>query len=1581
MRYKKKLIALIGIIVIFLSSTLPIYAVEDMHHPASESEFIDLFKDKTVQRDTDYNIGFDKYPGSHEALLDAIDVITESLTGIDSAYFSSLYLNPVQNSYYNADVAYHATLEEEQETYNKIKDLNLTNFDNIVNKIRYISNNLNDYDNPYKKGQSAYSLLIKNRAVCAGHAALMYKMIKYANSKGKNYKVNIVEGQMIEADRNSGGPHAWNKVTDGEGNTYYIDLLNDLEFDVYSKQDLLDGNVRDDGVNAYVIGVGDPNFNYNNYVYKNTANGEYTVKFKDYNDNILATQNVNEGGDATPPANKPTRESYIFVGWDDVYSNILSNKTVNAQYKVDPNADMYKITFKNKYNEIIDTKYVKKGGSVEPPEHPVVNNYIPDGWDKDLTNITSDMMVTAKYKLKEYTVQYLTFTDKVAGIYKVKHGEDAPKSSIPTRKGYIFTEWEGSRFNITSDTTIRPKFRKNTSFEDKHVVTFLDYDGIVLEVKLVDDGNSVEPPMGSVRDGYNFVGWDRELNNVEGDLIVTAKFEEDLDKETYNITFEDFDGKVLKTDEVLEGDKAIAPEEPTREGYIFVGWGSSLASISYNQTFTARYVDLETETHQVTFLDYNNEVIYVQTVEDGGYVYSPYVPDKNGYELKGWSGGPFNPVYEDITLEAVYEDEMIDHYIITFKDGNGNIIEDRFAKDGDPLPELDESRIPKKEGKDFIGWDTDVTSVTEDLTLTPQYGIEEYIIEFIGLNDKEIETRTKLYNEDLGDYPEVPLEEGYDFLKWDKNITKVTTSGAITAKYKPKEYIVRFKDEDENIIDEQTVRYGKSALLPEWSEVPDKEGYEVTGWDGSYENVTEDIVLKPVYEKKKYAVFFRDKENGIVQTGMYEHGISVKAPDIPEREGYNIIGWDKETTNITKDINVYPEYEKKTYNVIFKKSKESDEILAAETVKYKESPKEPDIPKKENLVFNGWSKDISEVTKDMIVYPTYTDITYDVTFKGKDNKVIAIYPVPHGGSTQGPDVEDKKGFIFDKWDGDLENITSDTTFTAIYKKVEESNTENNEIDESDSNSNTKEDLATYEVMFVNHNKEEIETVTVEEGSSATPPDEPKRDGYEFKSWDKSFDNVTSNMIITAEYEEISGLTYEVTFLDDNGYEIETVKVNKGEDADEPRDPEKDGYKFIGWDEELDNVKKDITTKPIFEKAFTVRFEDYDGDILDIDMVLEGEDAHPPRDPRRSGYEFDEWDTSYRNIYEDTIIEAEYDRKKYEGDYKDTVDKIKNSDVMENVYDEIEDLIDDGDIDEDDYDDLRDDIESSIKIKYDDDEDRVEDIVQLMFKDLDFEEQLELEKNLIKLEDEELKEEFREIFEDQELEIDSRSDLEDILESDDLKKEEISKIITEKVDNSLINEDLRDRRSKKRVSNAIESTYEVKERYDFINFIRAQTYVNHISNSDLKYELSNQLNGLNSMNSRFKLEGFEDNEEPNIVINSNKLNFTLGNESVKPYVKNGRTLTSVREIGNALGAKVFWNSSTQTVTLLKKDRDFDYIVEMQIDNNRYYVNGIPKYLNVVPEVKNGRSYFPVRSIAEAFGSTVLWNEEYNTIFID
>lgn len=114
-----------------------------------------------------------------------------------------------------------------------------------------------------------------------------------------------------------------------------------------------------------------------------------------------------------------------------------------------------------------------------------------------------------------------------------------------------------------------------------------------------------------------------------------------------------------------------------------------------------------------------------------------------------------------------------------------------------------------------------------------------------------------------------------------------------------------------------------------------------------------------------------------------------------------------------------------------------------------------------------------------------------------------------------------------------------------------------------------------------------------------------------------------------------------------------------------------------------------------------------------------------------------------------------------------------------------------------------------------------------------------------------------------------------------------------------------------------------------------------------------------------------NKAKHIIFEIGKEEYIVDSKTMKfdsvPFLKYNRTYIPVRFITEALGASVEWIESEQKVII----RSEEALIEMQIDNKKYYVDG-KEYINdVVPEIVNNRTMLPVRVIAEILNCEVNW----------
>ena len=107
--------------------------------------------------------------------------------------------------------------------------------------------------------------------------------------------------------------------------------------------------------------------------------------------------------------------------------------------------------------------------------------------------------------------------------------------------------------------------------------------------------------------------------------------------------------------------------------------------------------------------------------------------------------------------------------------------------------------------------------------------------------------------------------------------------------------------------------------------------------------------------------------------------------------------------------------------------------------------------------------------------------------------------------------------------------------------------------------------------------------------------------------------------------------------------IAEQELKKGQDATAPEAPAKEGYEFTGWDRSFTNVTRDIVVKAVYTKLYKVTFKSKDGQTeLKVQYVRSGEAAEAPEAPEIEGYTFSRWSDDFTSVYRDMVITAYYD---------------------------------------------------------------------------------------------------------------------------------------------------------------------------------------------------------------------------------------------------------------------------------------------------------------------------------------------------
>ncbi len=503
----------------------------------------------------------------------------------------------------------------------------------------------------------------------------------------------------------------------------------------------------------------------------------YTISFDTDGGTATSAINVRNGNKIAKPAD-PTKEGYEFVEWQlngktyNFDTPIVGNATLTAVWReVSVEEETFVVRFDTDGGSILVNQHVKPGEQATLPETPTKEGddkvkYTFVEWQSNgkkydfSTPVTSNITLTAKWG-EEQIIEKFTITFDTDGGSAVKSqtigtGKKVTKPTNPTKKGYVFVEWqlneEAYDFStpVTSDITLTAKWIDEASVE-KFTVTFNTNGGSVVNVQTVIKGAKATKPADPTKEGYAFVEW--QLNGktynfntvVTSNITLTAKW----NQQKYTVTFNSNGGSAVSSQTINSGAKATKPTNPTREGYIFVEWqlnGSAFnfnTAITSNITLIAKWNQNTTPKYKVTFNSNGGSTINAQLVVKGATAIRPADPTRSGYTFVEWqlngSEFDFNTVItNNITLTAKWEQNAVQKYTVTFNSNGGSSVSSQTVNSG---AKATKPTNPTKEGHTFVEWQLNGsafnfnTAITSNITLTAKWNQKTYTIRAVPKDD------------------------------------------------------------------------------------------------------------------------------------------------------------------------------------------------------------------------------------------------------------------------------------------------------------------------------------------------------------------------------------------------------------------------------------------------------------------------------------------------------------------------------------------------------------------------------------------------------------------------------------------------------------------------------------------------------------------------------------------------------------------------------------------------------------------------------------------------------------------------------
>ncbi len=748
-------------------------------------------------------------------------------------------------------------------------------------------------------------------------------------------------------------------------------------------------------------------------------------------------------------------------------------------------------------------------------------------------------------------------------------------------------------------------------------VSFNSQGGTAVSSQTIASNGTATAPADPTRTGYTFDGWytassggtlwDFASTPVTADTTLYARWT----LADYTVTFNSEGGSPVASQNVLYGDFASAPADPTRAGYNFEGWfPTASGGTEFDFATTAIVSDVTVHAqwsaldYTVTFDSQGGSAVSSAIVPNGDPVLAPTAPTLPGFTFNGWfdaaSGGTAwdflaDTVSADTTLYAQWN--AID-YTMMFDSQGGSAVSGEVVEYGRLATEPAD---PSKYGYAFDGWysaatggtpwdftsDTVVTATTLHAHWTPA----DYAVSFNSQGGSFVAGQSAAYG-DVATEPSAPTRSGYTFdgwytassggAVWDFTTDPVTGATVLYAQWTPVDYTVTFDAQGGTAVGAQTVANGSLVAQPT---PPTQAGYTLDGWytaasggtlwDFGADAVSGNTTLYAQWVANTNTVTFDGQGGSFTPGETVATGSHVTQPSDPSRYGYAFDGWytassggvlwDFTNDTVSGNTTLYAQWTAGNYAVTF--NSQGGSSVAPQSVAYGDGAAEPSAPTRSGYTFDGWYTASSggaawnfaadPVTEATVLYAQWTPVDYTVTFMPQGGTAVGAQTVTNGSLVIQPTPPTHTGYAFDGWytsssgstlwDFGADAVSGNTTLYAQWTAVPQT------------------------LTFDSRGGSVVASQTLGYNTVATEPTDPTRPGYTFDGWytassggtlwNFATDALTTDVTLFAQW---TAVDYALSFDPQGGSAVAGEAVAYGALAMEPADPTRTGYSFDGW---------------------------------------------------------------------------------------------------------------------------------------------------------------------------------------------------------------------------------------------------------------------------------------------------------------------------------------------------------------------------------------------------------------------------------
>ena len=205
----------------------------------------------------------------------------------------------------------------------------------------------------------------------------------------------------------------------------------------------------------------------------------------------------------------------------------------------------------------------------------------------------------------------------------------------------------------------------------------------------------------------------------------------------YTVTFQSEGGSEVAS-QIRANTPATQPDNPTKEGYTFIGWYNGESEWDFETPVTTGLIltaKWQVNQYAITFKPENGGQDIVIKQDYGTAITAPANPTRTGYTFAGWDKTiPSTMPAGDMTITARW---TVNQYTITFKPENGG--QDIVIKQ-DYGTAITPPAAPTRTGYTFAGWNREIPTAMPagDMTITARW-TENRVIVIIRPDDSKDE--------------------------------------------------------------------------------------------------------------------------------------------------------------------------------------------------------------------------------------------------------------------------------------------------------------------------------------------------------------------------------------------------------------------------------------------------------------------------------------------------------------------------------------------------------------------------------------------------------------------------------------------------------------------------------------------------------------------------------------------------------------------------------------------------------------------------------------------------------------------------